>query len=61
MPAMGKVSSYSIHVAEAANPLTKTSARVGGCRIEAHDRNQSIWALIERAALAARTADFINL
>jgi hypothetical protein len=57
---LARVSNYSIHIAEAANPLSKTPARIGGCRIEAHDRKQSIWVLIERAAAAAQTADFVD-
>jgi hypothetical protein len=50
---LAKISDYSISVVETANPLTKTRARGGGCRIEGHDRNRSVWSLVERAAAAA--------
>lgn len=55
---LASISSYEIDVAEAANHLTGMPARVGTCRVEGHDRHQSVWALVERAAAAARTAEF---
>ncbi|MET4799186.1 hypothetical protein [Bradyrhizobium sp. LB11.1] len=57
---LARISDYSIDIIEAANPLTGTPARIGGCRIEAHDRLQSVWAIVERAAQAARSADLVN-
>lgn len=57
---LARISDYSIDIIEAANPLTGTPARIGGCRIEAHDRIQSVWALLERAATAAQSADLVD-
>jgi len=51
----------SIDVAEAANPLTGSRARVGRCVIERHDRIQSVWALVEQAAAAAQNANLADL
>jgi hypothetical protein len=58
---VGHICDYSVDVVEAANPLIGAAARIGGCRVEAHDRIQSVWALIERAAAAAQTADLVEL
>ena len=55
------ISDYSVDIVEAANPLTGTPSRVGGCRIDAHDRAQTVWALVERAAVAAQKADVVEL
>ncbi|MHC2462423.1 hypothetical protein ACVIHD_001435 [Bradyrhizobium embrapense] len=52
------LSDYQVDVAETANHLAGSPARAGSCRVENHDRHQSVWALIERAAAAARTADW---
>jgi hypothetical protein len=57
---LARLSDYSIDIIEAANPLTGTPARIGGCRIEAHNRFQSVWALVERAAEAAQGADLVE-
>jgi hypothetical protein len=37
-----------------------TPARIGECRVERHDRAQTAWALIERAAAAAQAADLVD-
>lgn len=58
---LADVSDYSVEVMEAANPLTGTPARDGDCRIERHDRRQSIWKLLARAATEAETADYFEL
>lgn len=58
---LAPVSNYRVDVIEAANHLTGSPARIGGCRIEDHDRHQSVWALIERAAAAARIADLADI
>lgn len=57
---LARISDYSIDIIEAANPLTGTPRRTGGCRIEAHDRLQSVWALIERAAAGAQNANLVE-
>jgi hypothetical protein len=58
---LAPVSNYSVDVVEAANHLTGRPARVGCCRVEDHDRHQSVWALIERAAAAAQAADLVDV
>jgi hypothetical protein len=58
---LAPVSNYRVDVLEAANYLTGSPARTGGCRIEDHDRRQSVWALIERAAAAVQAADLVEL
>jgi len=57
---LAPLSNYCVDVLEAANHLTGSPARVGGCRVEGHDRLQSVWALIERAAAAAQAADLVE-
>jgi hypothetical protein len=57
---LAPISDYSVDVVEAANPLAGTPARIGECRIERHYRAQSVWALVERAAAAAQTADLVD-
>jgi hypothetical protein len=57
---LARISDYSIDVIEAANPLTAAPARIGSCSIAGHDRIQSVWALVERAAAAAQNADLIE-
>jgi hypothetical protein len=58
---LAPISNYRVDVIEAANHLTGSPARVGGCRVEDHDRRQSVWALLERAAAAARIADLADM
>ena len=58
---LADISDYAVDILEAANPLADTPARNGGCRVEGHDRRQSIWALIARAAEAAMQAEFDEL
>ena len=58
---LAPVSDYEIHVIEAANPLTGARAKIGVGTLEGHARAQSIWALVERAAAAALSADLIDL
>jgi hypothetical protein len=56
-----RISNYCVDFLEAANHLTGRPARVGGCRVEGHDRLQSVWALVERAAAAAQAADLVDM
>jgi hypothetical protein len=58
---LADISDYSVEFMEGANPLTGTRARNARCTIERHDRRQSVWALIEKAAEAARKAEFDEL
>ena len=47
---LAAVSNYVIRAGEGANPLTGTPAWQRTGKIENHRRNQSVWALVERAA-----------
>jgi hypothetical protein len=58
---LAPISDYSVDVIEAANTLAGTPARIGECRVERHDRAQTVWALVERAAAAAQAADLVEL
>jgi hypothetical protein len=58
---LADISDYAVDVMEAANPLTGTNPRNGSCRVEGHDRRQSIWALIARAAEATMLAEYDEL
>jgi len=58
---LAPISDYSVDVVEAANPLAGTPARIGECRVERHDRAQTVWALVGRAAAAAQAADLVEL
>ena len=57
---LARVSDYAVDVMEAPNPLTGTAARIGECRVERHDRAQTVWALVERAVAAAQAADLVH-
>jgi hypothetical protein len=46
---------------EGANPLTGTPARNGNVVLYHHDRRQSVWALLARAASEIERADFVEL
>jgi hypothetical protein len=58
---LADVSNYAVHCMEGANPLADTKPRHGSCTVENHDRRQSIWALIARAAEAALQAEYDEL
>jgi hypothetical protein len=58
---LADISDYTIHCMEGANPLADTKPRHGSCTVENHDRRQSIWALIARAAEAALQAEYDEL
>jgi hypothetical protein len=58
---LADVSTYEVDVLEAANPLAGTGPRNGSCSVENHDRNQSVFALIARAAEAALMAEYDEL
>jgi hypothetical protein len=58
---LADISTYDVDVLEAANPLAGTGPRNGSCCVENHDRNQSIFALIARAAEAALKAEYDDL
>jgi len=58
---LADISDYDIDVLEAANPLANTPPRNGSCSVIGHDRHQTIWALVARAAEAAMKAEYDDL
>jgi hypothetical protein len=58
---LSDISDYEVNIMEGANPLAGTKPRNGSCTVEDHDRNQSVWALIARAAEAAMKAEYDDL
>jgi hypothetical protein len=58
---LANISDYAVHVIEGANPLTRTPPRNGSCVIRDHDRRQSVWSLVAKAAQAALEAEFDEL
>jgi hypothetical protein len=58
---LADISDYNVEFLQAANPLAGTNPCNGSCRVEGHDRRQSIWAPIARAAEAAMQAEFDEL
>jgi hypothetical protein len=58
---LADVSDYKIHAIEAANPLTATPPRSANCIVSRHDRRQSVWSLIAKAADEITRAEFDEL
>ena len=58
---LADVSDYNIEVMEGANPLTGDPPRSAGCRVLAHDRRQSVWALLAKASEEILKAEFDEL
>ncbi|SEI20900.1 hypothetical protein [Tardiphaga sp. OK245] len=58
---LADVSDYKVEVTEGANHLAGTSARNARCTVERHDRRQTIWALLAKAADEATRAKFEDL
>lgn len=58
---LADISDYEVDLLEAANPLANTPPRNASCIVRSHDRYQSIWALITKAAAAATEADYYEL
>ncbi len=57
----GDTCDYAVEVMEAANPLTGDPPWNGKCIVLAHDRRQSVWALIARACEETLEAHFVDL
>jgi hypothetical protein len=55
---LSDVSDYEVNVMEGANPLSGTPARLASFEVRDHDRQQSVWALIAKAASASLTAEY---
>jgi hypothetical protein len=51
-------SDYRVEVTEGRNPLTGDPQRSTACQVLGHDRRQSVWALVAKAAEAALKADY---
>jgi hypothetical protein len=58
---LADISDYAVHFMQAANPLAGTNPCHGSCEVRAHDRRQSIWSLIAKAASAAMEAEYDEL
>lgn len=58
---LADISDYAVDFLQAANPLTDSKPCNGSCEVRGHDRRQSIWALLARAAEAAMNAEFDEL
>lgn len=58
---LADISDYAIDFMEGANPLAGTKPCNGSCRVNGHDRRQSIWALIAKSAEAAMHAEYDEL
>ena len=50
---LADVSDYEVLASEGANPLTGTPAWKGRGLLQMHDRRQSVWALVAKAAACA--------
>jgi hypothetical protein len=55
---LADVSDYRIEVMESRSALTGLPARSASCEVLGHDRRQSVWALVARAADAALGAEY---
>jgi hypothetical protein len=58
---LADVSDYGIDAVEAANPLTGTPSRSTSCKVLSHDRRQSVWTLVAKAAAEIEKAEFDEL
>ena len=58
---LADVSDYLVEATEGANPLAGTPARNGDVVLHHHDRRQSVWALLARAASEIERANFAEL
>jgi hypothetical protein len=58
---LADISDYSVEVMEAANQLTGDPSWNAKCIVLAHDRRQSVWALMARACEEILKAHFVEL
>lgn len=58
---LATISDYEVDAVEAANHLAGTRPRSATCMVVGHDRRQSVWALLEKAATEIRKAEFDEL
>lgn len=58
---LADISDYAVEAMEGRNPLTGDPPRNSGCMVLAHDRKQSVWALLEKACREIMKADWVEL
>lgn len=58
---LADISDYTIEAMEGANKLSGTPPRNAACMVQAHDRRQTVWALIAEACTEIQKADFVEL
>jgi hypothetical protein len=58
---LSAISDYRIDAMEAANHLAGTRPRSTTCKVVGHDRRQSVWALLAKAATELEKAEFDEL
>jgi hypothetical protein len=54
---LAEVSDYRVEATETSNPLAGTPPRTAQCFIQGHERAQTVWALLAKAAEAIAKAD----
>ena len=55
---LARRSDYRVDLTEGENPLAGTKSFTCTVYVRDHDRNQSVWSLIEKAIAAAKGAEF---
>eukprot|EP01035_Chromulina_nebulosa_P034429 gene34429-46193_t len=55
---LADTSDYRIETVEGRNGLTGAPPRTAVCKVEGHDRRQSVWALLEKACAGIMRAEF---
>jgi hypothetical protein len=58
---LSDISNYRLVATEAANPLTGEPPRITECRLEGHDRRQSLWKILKAAVDRIEDADWVTL
>lgn len=58
---LADVSDYRVEAMEGRNPLTGDPPRNADCMVLAHDRNQCVWALLQKTCREVMKADWVEL
>lgn len=58
---LAEVSDYRVEAMESANHLAGTPLRSATCTVTGHDRRQSVWTLVAKAADEIEKAEFDEL
>jgi hypothetical protein len=61
MSNLADLSDYRVEAIESANALTGDPSRNAECMVLAHDRKQSVWALLAKACEEVVKVDFVEL